>query len=78
MAVTVRTCSTTAAELGEGPVWEARSDQLLWVDILRGEVHRATVTGSGTLREAVPIVLDRHVGTIAPVEGGGYAFRQRF
>jgi sugar lactone lactonase YvrE len=72
MAVTVRTCSTTSAELGEGPLWDARSGRLLWVDILRGEVHRATVTRSGALCERAPIVLHRHVGAIAPVAGGGY------
>ncbi len=27
-------------ELAEGPVWDANSQQLLWVDILAGRVHR--------------------------------------
>jgi sugar lactone lactonase YvrE len=28
------------AELGEGPIWDHRSGELLWVDILAGTLHR--------------------------------------
>lgn len=28
------------AELGEGPIWDASTKTLLWVDLLRGQVHR--------------------------------------
>ena len=27
-------------ELGEGPVWDARNNRLLWVDILKGDIHQ--------------------------------------
>lgn len=27
------------AELGEGPIWDDRRQRLVWVDIMRGEVH---------------------------------------
>ena len=28
------------AQLGEGPLWDPRTKELLWVDILAGVVHR--------------------------------------
>jgi sugar lactone lactonase YvrE len=28
------------SELGEGPVWDDQHQRLLWVDILRGEIHQ--------------------------------------
>jgi sugar lactone lactonase YvrE len=34
-----------AAELGEGPVWRSETEEILWVDILRGEVHASTIDG---------------------------------
>ena len=32
--------SDARAQLGEGPLWDARTNELLWVDILPGIVHR--------------------------------------
>ena len=29
-------------DLGEGPIWDARSDTLLFVDCSRGHIHRLT------------------------------------
>ena len=50
------------AELAEGPRWDARSQRLLWVDILAGMVHAFDpVTGRDTRRD-----LGRHVGAVAP------------
>ena len=54
---------------GEGPVWDDRVDQVVWVDMLRGDVLFTTPGGS----------TDRlRVGTVAacvvPRESGGYAF----
>jgi sugar lactone lactonase YvrE len=55
------------AALGEGPVWDDRTETLLWVDIHRHEVHRfdpaAGVDGS--------IILDDPVGSVALREDGG-------
>jgi sugar lactone lactonase YvrE len=34
------------AVLGEGPVWDDRTQKLYWVDIERGEVHRCNADGS--------------------------------
>src|SRR5688572_29277181 len=32
--------------LGEGPVWDERTQTLYWVDIERGELHRCNFDGS--------------------------------
>ena len=38
-----------AAETGEGPVWDARTGELVWVDIPAGLLHRSDVsTGAAT------------------------------
>ena len=56
------------AELGEGPVWDARSSRLAWVDILS---RRILLTDVGTGHtEAIPVPL--HVGAVAPRAAGGF------
>lgn len=55
------------AELAEGPVWDERANELLWVDILRGDIHRTSADGT---RDTV-IHMDEHVGAIAMTESGG-------
>jgi sugar lactone lactonase YvrE len=37
--VNVEVALEANAELGEGPVWDANRQQLLFVDIMRGDVH---------------------------------------
>jgi sugar lactone lactonase YvrE len=27
-------------QLGEGPVWNAQSQSIYWIDILKGEIHQ--------------------------------------
>ena len=55
------------AELGEGPVWDRRTGQLLWVDILAGEVHRfEPVSGKD-----VKFVTGQPVGFVVPRASGG-------
>jgi sugar lactone lactonase YvrE len=57
------------ARLGEGPLWDARTSELLWVDILAGLVHRWDPL-TGTDR---PFVTARYVGAVVPRAAGGYA-----
>ena len=51
-----------SAELAEGLRWDPRAQQLLWLDIIAGEVHRFD-PGSG---RDVSRDVGRHVGAVAP------------
>lgn len=57
------------AQLGEGPLWDARTNELLWVDILAGVVHRFDPT-TGADR---PFDASSYVGAVVPRARGGYA-----
>jgi sugar lactone lactonase YvrE len=57
------------AELGEGPLWDERTNELLWVDILAGTVHRwDPQTGADRAFDA-----GTYVGAVVPRAAGGYA-----
>ena len=49
--------TAAGAELGEGPVWRAESGEVVWVDILRGEIHATALDGSSRLvrQHAMPV-----------------------
>lgn len=55
------------ALLGEGPVWDARHDALVWVDIEGRRVHVTSADGGATRSYATP----DQVGAAVPHEGGG-------
>ena len=59
-------------QLSEGPRWDEERQELLWVDILGRGFHRATLTAEGGPDRVRTMALDRHVGAVAPVAGGGY------
>src|SRR3954465_6977127 len=50
------------AELAEGPRWDARTQRLLWVDILAGAVHTFDPVNGLDIRRD----LGRHVAAVAP------------
>jgi sugar lactone lactonase YvrE len=58
-------------ELGEGAFWDARRGSLVWVDILRGEIHESK-TGEHRVY-SVPT----HVGFAAPRRDGGWVLGVR-
>ncbi len=58
--------------LSEGPRWDEERQELLWVDILGRGFHRATLTADDLPDQVRTMALDRHVGAVAPVMGGGW------
>jgi sugar lactone lactonase YvrE len=61
-----------AAELGEGPVWDAARGELVWVDIDRGLVHRRADS-----RADMTLEVGQPVGCAVPRAGGGLALGMR-
>ncbi len=55
------------AQLGEGPIWDPDSGEVVWVDIIDGVIHRTDPrTGSDTT-----LSVGRPVGSVALRRGGG-------
>lgn len=61
------------AELAEGPVWDARTGRLIWLDIMRGRVHRFDpASGRSETRE-----VGQPVGAAAPAADGAIVLAVR-
>ncbi|MTD58523.1 SMP-30/gluconolactonase/LRE family protein [Amycolatopsis pithecellobii] len=61
--------TTSTYSLAEGPLWDHRTQELFWVDIHQGDVHRGTLDGS----RIVPVErchVDVTVGAVALGHGG--------
>lgn len=56
------------AELGEGPVWDAARERLLFLDIMRGHVHEFNPANGGDR----VIEIGQPVGAIAPTVRGDW------
>lgn len=50
-----------SAELGEGPVWDADTGTLVWLDLLDRRLHRSSLSDGVT----TTVALDRTVGAVA-------------
>ncbi len=65
-------CTATPGVLSEGPRWDAERDELLWVDIVGPQLHRARLGPDPLLEVVASLKFDRMVGAVAPAVGGGY------
>ncbi|GGW09720.1 calcium-binding protein [Streptomyces narbonensis] len=66
-------CSPLPGRLTEGPLWDDRRQEVLWVDIPEGLVHRAALTdgdGGPDLAPVATLRLDRPVGAVALCASG--------
>ena len=70
-AWTVTPCSAEPGRLSEGPRWDGARNELLWVDVLAGRLHRARPGADGHLR----VLTVDHQGNIwvALWDGGALA-----
>ncbi|MGW6390453.1 SMP-30/gluconolactonase/LRE family protein [Streptomyces sp. NPDC055103] len=66
-------CSPLPGRLTEGPLWDDRRHEVLWVDILDGLVHRAGLTDGEEGPDLAPVStlrLDQPVGAVALCASG--------
>ena len=56
------------ADLGEGPIWDAKTQTFYWLDIINKKIYKEA---------DVLIELDEYVGCMAPRVNGGLIFTQR-
>lgn len=72
-----RLATETRAELGEGPVWDTRAAQLLWVDVPSSTVHQLVpeTTAERAIRtpESVSAVLPRESEGWLVIAANGFA-----
>jgi sugar lactone lactonase YvrE len=64
----IEVVTAVGAELGEGPVWDARSGRVAWVDITARRIHLTDPASGATETIDVPL----HVGAVAPRTAGGF------
>ena len=64
--------------LGEGPVWDAARQRLLWVDIVAGAVHEGLLdVEAGTIRPTGSWSFEQSVGAVAVATGGDLLVAER-
>lgn len=66
-ALAVASCDS----IGEGPLWDAARQRLLWLDIAVGTLHEARADGQGGWRETRKWELNRPIGAISLCATGG-------
>ncbi|WGW12828.1 SMP-30/gluconolactonase/LRE family protein [Saxibacter everestensis] len=73
-----RPVSANRAEHAEGPMWDARRQEVLWVDIPNGHVHRSSVNPDGTLTLLGTHDIGQQVGAVVPNTEGGWLLATEF
>lgn len=69
----VEVALAAGAELGEGPIWDAARQRLLFVDIMRGEVHAFDpISGADAILE-----LGQPAGAVTPTARGDWLVAAR-
>lgn len=67
-----RPCAPPPGQLCESPVWDSRTDELLWVDIRGGQIHRAALdSATPELVHRSAISLQPPVSAVVPCASGG-------
>lgn len=69
---TARPASEKTYFLAEGPLWDPVRERVLWVDIMAGMVHAATLRGDGTLSRTDSIEFPDTAGAVAVSENGDW------
>lgn len=69
--------SDQAYFLGEGPVWDAARERLLWVDIVAGDVHEGRLHADGTIEHTGTWSFEESVGAVAVAETGDLLVAER-
>lgn len=62
------------AIIGEGSLWDAEGQRLLWVDIASGEIHSFDPASGG---DRLIFKTDQHIGTVVQRERGGLVAAMR-
>jgi sugar lactone lactonase YvrE len=62
--------SSSAYQLGEGPVWDAQRQRVLWVDVVEGKVCTGSLHGHGVVAESA-LHVDETVGAVVPAASSG-------
>ena len=66
---TAQPASETSYQLGEGPVWDAPRERLLWVDVVAGKVISGSLH-AGSVSETSAVAVDETVGAVVPAPSG--------
>lgn len=64
---TPRLAHACRADVGEGPVWDATRNRLLWTDITSGDLH---AYDPARQNDAIVLHLDEPIGAVAPANSG--------
>jgi sugar lactone lactonase YvrE len=69
--LTATACSQIVAEHGEGPIWDERRGELLWVDIGAGRLHRGR-PGPGGVEHLGTLQIGEPLAAVAMAQDDGW------